>query len=173
VTNSFRTWNRTGAASSMTEALFLVKRGIALASQTSPSGIVWPGLFSQTGPTCGLALSAGAACAVPNNGSTASNGDGTLFRFPGTLKTPNPNCPPVEVPRLEVPTPNPTDSPSGYPTRMPPPPTPRPTPAPITPTTAAPTIQTKAPVSSGSSFPRLPRILVFWSAVMVSTVSIL
>lgn len=137
VTNSFRDWDRTGAASSDTESLFLVKRGIVLESEKTPDVVIWPGLFNQTGPTCGLALTEEPACPVSGGGDGTGDGEEqTLLTFSDARQTPGPDCPPAEVPRLVVPTPNPTNTPSVYPTQgTGSPTTPRPTlaPTPIVP----------------------------------------
>lgn len=168
VTNSFRDWNRTGAASSSTETLLLVKQGVVLESEVTPDVRIWPGLFNQSGPTCDLALPIEPACQA--SGSAGNSGEGEtaqILEFPDLRQTPAPACPPVEVPRLVVPTPSPTESPSDFPTAAPVPPTPMPTPAPTLPQTSAPTFRTPPPVSSSASCTRAGLLFV-WATVIAS-----
>jgi hypothetical protein len=164
VTNSFRDWNRTGAASSSTETLFLVKQGIVLESELTPDVRIWPGLFNQTGPTCDAALPIEPACQAPDSGASSGGGETqTILEFQDLRQTPAPNCPPVEVPRLEVPTPNPTNSPSDFPTTAPV--TPMPT-VRIEPETAPPSFRaTPFPNGPGSSASCMTGLIFGWITI--------
>lgn len=112
VTNSFRASDRTGAASRETETLFLLKRGILLEQEITPDFTVWPGLFNQTGPSCGLTLPLQASCQPQGSpvDESSDSSTGAVLQIPDTRQTPAPNCPPIVVPRMTVPTSEPTST---------------------------------------------------------------
>lgn len=156
VTNSFRAWNRTGAATSTTETMLLVKQGTELEQEVTPDVIKWPGLFNQSGPTCDLVLPSERTCQASNNGADGSGGTNDTLNVVLPEYTPSPNCPPSEVPRLTVPTPEPTEAQSHFPTTATPPPVATPTLPPTLPNTTAPSVPVvTANPSSGSTSPSL------------------
>lgn len=170
VTNSFRSFNRTGAASSATETILLVKRGIELESELTPDSVIWPGLFNQTGPTCDLALPAEPTCQAPNTDGGSGSIEDEILEFNDILQTPTPDCPPVEVPRLVVPTPAPTGSPSDSPTTTIPPRTAIPT---LAPQTLAPSFRTATEDSASSSTTKLALLPSWWIVSLAGTASTL
>lgn len=168
VTNSFRGWNRTGAATSTTETMLLLKKGIEIEREVTPDVIIWPGLFNQSGPTCDLALPTEKTCQAPSNGADDSDGTEDTLEVELPQQTPSPDCPPVEVPRMVVPTPEPTDAQSHFPTTETPPPVATPTQAPTVPNTAAPSIRSVPATPSSGAVSR--SMLGLWLLSLVSSV---
>ncbi len=170
VTNAFRSWNRTGAASRATETILLVKRGIELETEVTPDVVIWPGLFNETGPTCDLALPAEPTCQAPNTDDGSGSTEGEILEIDDIRQTPTPACPPVEVPRLIVPTQAPTEALSNFPTTTTLPPTAMPT---QEPQTLAPSIRSAITNSASSSATNLAPLLIWWHISLASIASLL
>jgi hypothetical protein len=131
VANSFRDFNHTGAATVATETLNVVKQGIILESEVTPDIYTWPGDENRAGPQCQIwSIPASNACTPSSNartepaGETATAEDATSTNQnnvplqEGDVEFPeeSPACPPIVVPRVQVPTDPPTEYPSPNPT---------------------------------------------------------
>jgi hypothetical protein len=121
VTNSFRDWDRTGAATFETETLMVVKQGIVLESELTPDIYVWPTSANRTGPVCGWKLPSADTCtAAMDNTTTSLTRSATIDELrqqnEDDTTTASPECAPVEVPRVSVPTHAPSMVPSSSPT---------------------------------------------------------
>ena len=131
VTNAFRGYNRTGAATRETETLNVVQEGIILESEQTPDIYPWPILEDLTGPECGW-TSQEIVCEAPSvkndESHPAVKGATPMIRSSGFVPAQDNDevtivevipCPPMEVTRLQVPTHLPTASPSFVPTPPP------------------------------------------------------
>lgn len=124
VTNAYRGPERTGASTFESETILLLRRGTVLEEEVTTDLVIWPGLFNQGGPICGLSLPEEQTCdaiSIPDSELPEIN-----IAFLDEDFTASPDCPPVDVPRLDVPTAEPTDTPSNFPSFSPVPPTARP-----------------------------------------------
>jgi hypothetical protein len=177
VTNAFRNDNSTGAATIQTESLYLVRQfdvATVLSTELTPDEpLELPVATELTGPQCNwttvhcvndsqLRNSPSRTSVVSQSKtSTMSLSNSTLGDVEGRdeltlaqdIITSAPACPPIVVPRLAVPTHEPTTSPSFQPTgptSLPSlPPTFQPTAISTTPPSTGPTEEPLKPVSSG------------------------
>ena len=140
VTNSFRDFNRTGASNASTETLNVAKQGIILQQEVTPDIFLWPGDENRIGPQCQSWTTPASNTCPPNptsenganGGETIDSKSSSVSRIPlqdGNSTEPggdSPGCPPVEIPRVQVP----TLAPTLYPTEEPTAPTGAPSPVP-------------------------------------------